>query len=432
GLVQPRLAAAAKAYAWTGSHLNSLRFGENQLSGSYSETQSFRITNKSSAAVSYDLRSTLSSPGYGAEITISPRTVTVPAGATRTVAVRVHLPSSAVARLPGAVANDGGALTSLHGLVVAQPRVLRKGIYPLRMAFLFVPVPLSDIRTTSSLTAPASGALPPITLRNAGVHAGTADLYAWLLSDPAGDATEAETADLTNLGVQSLPGPVGALPKSDRLLVFAASQASGTSTQASHEIDLLLDTDRDGTVDYVVLAADMGLATIGIPNGTMAAFTLNARTGATLDAWPAPAPANGSTVLLPVAASRIGVGATSGPIDVQAAGGTVVGQADPDLTSVARFSAYSPVVSQGDGVILKPGARASVRVTLDAKQLAQQSHLGWLVVTVDGKAGLHEADRVRLVTPDVVADPAAFTTRLTADLTRPATTASKPAAAASR
>ena len=333
GLVQPRLAAAAKAYAWTGSHLNSLLFGENQLSGSYTETQSFLITNKSSKAVTYDLRSTLSSPGYGADIMISPRTVTGAAGGTRTVGVRVHVSSSAVAGLPGASANDGRrahlAARPRRGPTARAPQGHLPP--PDRLALR----PRAAVRHPSLRLGhrPVFGRPPadhPAQRRGArrnGRPLRVAAVRPRGRRPGSGDGRPDEPRGSVVAGTGGRAADV------DRLLVFATSQASGTSTQASHEIDVLLDTNRDGTVDYISFAADMGLVTVGIANETVAAFTINVKSGAIVDTWPAPAPANGSTVLLPVAASRIGLDATSKPVDVQAAGGTVVTR--PMLTSPA-------------------------------------------------------------------------------------------------
>ena len=174
------------------------------------------------------------------------------------------------------------------------------------MTFMFVPVPLSDVRSSLVVRATASGVYPPIRVRNAGVHTGTAELYSWLLSDSAGDAGDREVADLTNLGVQVRPGEsVGASPE-DRLLVFAATEAFATSTHSTREVDVAIDATGDGEVDFFTFAADAGLTLTGTPDGTLAAFTIDAQSGELVDHWNAPAPANGSTVLLPVLASSLG------------------------------------------------------------------------------------------------------------------------------
>ena len=152
GLVQPLRASEAKTYAWTASNLNSLRFGMNELAGAHSETQTFKITNKTRKTVTYDLSTELSSKRYGADVKISPKSVKIASGATKTVSVRIHLSRTDVSKLPGASANDDGELTSFHGFVLARPRADRRGVLPLRITFMFVPVPLSNIEASASVT----------------------------------------------------------------------------------------------------------------------------------------------------------------------------------------------------------------------------------------------------------------------------------------
>ena len=408
GLVQPRRATVARTYAWTSDRLNSLKFGKNQLTGRYAERRTFQITNRTNRSVTYDLSANWSSPRHGAELKISPRTVKVGAGRTRTIAVTIKLSRADVTGLPGATASDGGELVSLHGLIVARPRQLRTGVLPLRMAFLFVPVPLSDVTASATVRPARGGGVTPIQVRNRGVHTGTAEVYAWLLADPAGDAADPEVADLTDIGVQTLPADVVGGSPDDRLLIFAASQAAGTSTHSSREVDVLIDSTGDGVIDYITFAADTGLVLDGAVDGTLTAFTIEAETGILVDALSAIAPANGSTVLLPVLASWLGSTADTGPIELTAAGLTILDGTTPadEIDASAVFDPFAPALSQGHSVELPPGARASIPVTVDEAERANQTAPGWLVVTLDDRAGPSEADRVRLDLPAPTVAPA--------------------------
>ncbi|HYP43869.1 MAG TPA: S8 family serine peptidase [Propionibacteriaceae bacterium] len=402
GLVQPRRAAATQTFAGTKSGRNSLRFGAPQLSGSYRRTEKFTITNRSSKTVTYDLAARFSSSRLGANVKITPSVVTVRARRTRTVSVRLSLTSSAVAKLPGARASQGPQLVAVRGLVVATPRRSSAGAGPLRIAFLCVPVPLSNVQSSATVAARSSGtsATGSIKVSNTGVHAGTAEVYNWLLSDPAGDAIDAEVADLTDLGVQSLPGTAAGASAGDRLLVFAAATARGTSTQATHEVDLYLDTNSDGWDDYVTFTVDTGLFLGGEADGTVTAFTLDIRADEVVDAWTAVAPANGSTVQIPVLASRIKVNPTSGPISIEGIGfSTVTNTRGDAMVGKATFDAYTPALSQGARVNVAPGASATVPVRVSLAQVTKQTHAGWLVVALDDRAGRPEADRVRLTLP---------------------------------
>ena len=237
-------------------------------------------------------------------------------------------------------------------------------------------------------------------MRNAGGHTGTADVYAWLLADPAGDAVDPEIADLTNLGVQSLPGEVVGAPAPDRLLVFAATLATGTSTHATQEVDVLIDSDGDGFADFITFAADSGLVQAGEVNGALGSFTVELSTGNLVGAWAAPAPANGSTVLLPVLASSVGATEATSLL-ISAAGLTVFDNtlAGDEMDGAALFQPFAPALSQGAQVSLSPGRRATIPAEVDPAQLGEQTAAGWLVVSTDDRAGRWEADRVRLISP---------------------------------
>ena len=171
---------------------------------------------------------------------------------------------------------------------------------------------------------------------------------------------------------------------------------------------MLIDSTGDGVIDYVTFAADTGLILEGAVDGTLTAFTVDADTGILVDAWAATAPANGSTVLLPVLASSIGATANSGPIALTATGLTILDGsiAADEIDASAVFDPFAPALSQGDFVELPPGERASIPVTVNEAELANQTARGWLVVTLDDRAGRPEADRVRLDLPAPTVSPA--------------------------
>ncbi len=399
GLVQPLRASEAKTYAWTPNHLNSLHFGMNELAGGWTETREFKITNKTIKTVTYDLSLDLSTSARGASFSISPKSVKLKPGDTKDVRVKLHLSRADTSKLPGVSANQGGELSSIHGFVLARPRSDRRGVLPLRVSMLFVPVPLSNVEASASVSRNPDGTYSPITVENTGIHSGTVDTYAWLIADTAGDVLDRDTPDLTNIGVQSLaPTEVG-LDPDDRLLIFAASTSLGTSTQAAKEIDIVLDTNNDDTPDYLVVSVDTGLVLTGSPDGTVTSFAVDLSNGEIVDAWDADAAANGSTVLLPVSAKALGLSQTSGPVTVIAGSSAVVEDASPigDETGSATFDAFTPAVSHGDYFALKPGVKRDIPVEVDPSRFGAQTHAGWLVVTPDDKAGLREVDRVKLI-----------------------------------
>ena len=392
GLVQARRAASTKTWASTSGGLDSLRFGLNQLSGAYSEKQTFTLTNRSSTSVRYQLSPVFSSSRRGSTLTLSPSAVTVKPGTSATVSATLALSRAAVAALPGASSSDHGALSSVHGVVVAKPTTATAAHPSLRIAFLSVPVPLSAVTATPSVSAGATGDPGAITLTNRGPHAGTASLFQRLLSDPAGDATTAETADVTELGVQALTAPGG--DPADRMLVFAVGEAKGTSTHSTEEVDLSLDVDGDGRTDYYLFSADTGLITSGEPDGTLTAFTVTPG-GDLVDQRTASAPANGSTTLLRVLASTIGVTATSPAVRVGATGYSALDLGVDDVGGTGRFQPFAPALAAAPRVTVPAGGSVTVPTRITRSRLASQTSTGWLVVTPDDAAGA-EADRVDL------------------------------------
>ncbi|MCW2809947.1 MAG: vpr [Friedmanniella sp.] len=409
GLVQAETASRAKVYTWTSSDLNSLKFGMNELSGTHTESQLFHLANRSSKTVTYNLSTTMSTSKRGADLTVSPGKVTVKAGKNATVHLTLRLTTGDLPGLPGADASDGGVVSSIHGLVTAKPSKTTSDTPTLQTSFLFVPVPVSLVRAQREVKPTSGGAYQKIAVTNSGRHSGESTLYSWLLADAAGDVADREVADLTNLGVATYPGTVVGESSTDRFLTFSVTQAIGTSTHSSQAVEIALDVNGDGQTDYYTIGADVGLLLAGDPDGTYGSFTVDARSGELVDAWSASAPANGSTVVLPVLASRLGVNAETGPIRVpNVAGYSVVSGGQPDVMSgPASYDPFAPVTSSGTTVVLKPGQSTSLAVKVDEAELGRQTHAGWLVVTPDDRAGLEEGDRVALVgatTPPVQVD----------------------------
>lgn len=403
GLVQPRKATVANTYTSTAGGLDSLKFGMNQLGGAYAETQAFRITNRTSKTVTYKLGAKVSGTSYGASLSLSPKTVKIKAGERRTVSLTIKLSASDVAKLPSADPVAGDPLDAVHGLVVATPKKASSSVLPLRTSFLFVPVPLSNITASASVQATGSGTYSGIKVRNTGAHTGTAELYSWLFADPVGDTLDLSAADVTNFGVQTIPGDAVGADATDKLLVFAASLARGVSNPATDDVDFFIDVDGDGKADFETFSADSGLATAGSADGTATTFTVSVATGDLVDAWTTVAPNNGSTLELPVLASSLAAKAstplTISELETSSAIDSTVDQVD----GTATFNPFSPALSQGDAVELKPGQSSTIPVTVDNAQLSKQTHPGWLVVTMDDRAGSREADRVKLLLPSAVA-----------------------------
>jgi minor extracellular serine protease Vpr len=398
GAVQPRRAVDTVARATTADGLDNLSFGYDPLGGAYTETRSFDIANDGGSPITYDLTSAFDGSPRGATATLSASSVTVPAGGTAQVSLTLHLDAAAVAALPPASDVDApGSIATVQGAVTATPTPSGAGVYPLRVPFLGVPRGLSDVFVgkRGKVTAGKGGALATtVPVGNRGIHAGTADVYAWGLSDPQDGADD---SDVRSVGVQVLPGEAAGVAATDRLLVFAVNTYGRWSNAAGDEFDIPIDTNGDGDADFLVVGADLGLVTGGDFNGQLASFVFDPD-GNIVDAFIADAPMNGSTVLLPALASDLGLTSPDSTFSYGLTAFTVREDsvAEDDVEGTATFSPFAPAQSTGDVLDLAPGDLRTLELTADRKRLAKTPSKGWLVVSLDDANGAGQAERIAL------------------------------------
>jgi subtilisin family serine protease len=394
GVAQAQLATTTVAVALTRDHLNSLSFDYAALSRSYAASRSFTIENTSSAAITYKLAASFVGDSAGARISVSPSKVTVPAHGSRNVTATLSLSRAAVAALPYADTFAGmgpGGLLSVEGLVTATPTASGAGIYPLHVPFLLVPRGLSNIQVgpPSPYTLTGGVASRTVSLRNKGIHDGTADVYAWGLYDKRDTAG---IADMRGVGVQSQPGSFcdPSIPDTDRCLVFAINGWNRWSNAAAVEVDIAIDTNGDGAPDYFVVALDLGYVLTGAFDGIDASFTFSAA-GDLVDAWYADAPMNGSIIELPALASDMGISADAPGFSYSAVALDLTTNTLDEVPGVAAFDAYAPSVSNGQFVLLGAGESATLNLTVDTALQATTPALGWMIVSLDNPNGSPQA-----------------------------------------
>ncbi len=393
GVIQPRRAVDSVAFATTGWGEASLSYGYDPRVGSLTDTRSIKITNTSGKAITYRLSRSFVGDDLGAEVLFSRRTVRVPAHSSRSVKVTIRLSRADMADLPGADALPTEAVLVAEGAVTATPTTGGEGRYRLRVPFLVVPRSLSSVSATgaSHFVLDAGIGSSTINLRDTGLHSGNADVYAWGHVDPRDGLKE---VDIRAVGAQSLDGAYGGLGNDDRLLGFAVNTYGRWTTAANNEVDLLVDTNRDGDPDFVVIAADSGLVLTGIPNGQVLGFVVDLSTGDLVDIWTVSAPANGSTIVIYAAASDFGLTDGGGPFDYAVDTFSLQDFGDDSTTGFAGFDPFHPAVSQGDFVGLDSGDRAGLPVTVDLARFGDAPALGWMVVTMDDANGAAQANLI--------------------------------------
>jgi subtilisin family serine protease len=395
GVVQAQRAVHSSVLATTGDQLDSLAFGYVPGSGSYSAQKSFTLTNLGASAAIYHLSVVGNGNQRNAVVSVSPSTVTVAAGSTQTVQVSLSISAAAFAALPSvdtSVIGPGGVL-NVRGDIVATPDVSDSSDdQPLSVPYLVVPRGLSNVvaggptgwtKTTPTGT-PASTFTSTLPVSNDGIHAGTADLYAWGIHDAKETGAP---MDVRDVGVQSFDAGGG-----DKQLVFLINTWGQATNQSVNEYDVLIDTNGDGQPDYVVFGFDLGAVTAGgVFNGKYASFTLQVSTGDIVDAFFADAPMNGSTIELPTMASDLGL---SGGFSYTVNAFSLVPGGIVDTTGTGSFDPFNPAVSTGDFANVPAGGAGSLSLTVNRGLQEKTKALGWLVASVDDANGAPQADEV--------------------------------------
>lgn len=192
--------------------------------------------------------------------------------------------------------------------------VLDDGKHPIRLAWHVLP--RKAARVAPSTTALVPGAFPQVIgLANGGVGVAQNDPYALVAVSPnvpeGATGAQSPTPDIRAVGVNTFPVPAGFCSASASFIwAFAVNtwERQQHLLPVSHQI--LLDTNRDGTVDYVVLNRDAsGLGTIG--DGRQLAWVYNAATGSASAFFFAEHATNtGNTVLL-ICGEQIGMNAAN-------------------------------------------------------------------------------------------------------------------------
>jgi minor extracellular serine protease Vpr len=418
GVVQAQKAVNSSVLATTGDELDAIAFGAVAGTGDYAADKTITVTNTGIADATYNLTVSPNNNPLGANIAVSPGSVVVPAAGSVTVHVTLSVSAATFAALPSddTFVIGPAAVLTVRGVIVATPSGGDATQQALRLPFMLVPRGASNVAagSPSAWTKAKAGpggatgstgqvSVSTLPLSNDGIHAGTADLYSWGITDPAD--VPGQPMDVRDVGVQSLPGAALGGADSDRSLVFLINTWGKAANQSVNEYDIGIDSNGDGTTDYVVVGVDLGALTTGVFNGEFASFTIDAATGGLIDAFLADAPMNGSTIELPALASEIGLadkagkGAGSGRAQqftyavnaFSLVPGTFV-----DTTSSATFNPFTPAVSSGDLATLAPGATASIQLTADAGQQKKTPALGWLVASVDDANGAAQADEVAI------------------------------------
>ncbi|MCW5851572.1 MAG: S8 family serine peptidase, partial [Anaerolineae bacterium] len=283
GLVDAYKAVKTTTVAYAPNQVGSVSFGFKAVVNTSSETKTFIVSNKGTTERTYNLQFAFQDPSVapaGSTVTVSPSTVTLPAGATQAVTVTMTIVASGLPPygLSNAAANNPTQLTrsELSGFV----RITEQGgagdaiavpIYALARRASAV-----DASTNSlSLTGFGAEDAGHITLTNTSAYSGTAEIFALVGSDP-NEADIFDSTDVQYVGVRS--GSFTSSGTTRQLIEFGIKTYGPRTLPLENEFDINIDVNRDGIADYVGFNYDVGAFTTGTSTGQNATFIYNMST----------------------------------------------------------------------------------------------------------------------------------------------------------
>jgi hypothetical protein len=159
---------------------------------------------------------------------------------------------------------------------------LDDGKHPIHLAWHVLPRKAAEVKGRDVLTFSKSG-VDRIALNNIGVGTAQIDAYSLLAVSPnlpeGPEGGQAPTPDIRAVGINTFPVPAGFCSANDSFLwVFAINTWERQSHLLPVSHQFVLDTNRDGAADYVVLNRDLsGPSTIS--DGRQLSWVLNVATG---------------------------------------------------------------------------------------------------------------------------------------------------------
>jgi minor extracellular serine protease Vpr len=368
GLVQPFAATETSVIARTEHGAPNLSFGVAEFTSDFSGEGEITVENHGSSRASFTV-SSLQSPSSPHTVSVTPTALSLSAHDTRELHVKLAVPAG--------TSGDSTSFRQVQGRIVLTPTSGNNGV-TLSVPYYLVARARSRIQAQLRGNFEEKDASATVHLINrSNSVAGSADFYAWGLS---GDNQSLGSIGLRAVGVQSFNDPANG-----QMLQFAVNTFAPASNPVTSVYDLLLDVNGDGVPDYDVEAADLGLLTGGGFTGLMAVavFNLAKPTAPGVLEFLAIAPTDGTTVLMPLVASDVGI-TSSNPRFSYVAQTTdlLTGNVDSIITP-AKFNAFNNSISTGAFVSLAPGANASVPIAIDRTEFALTPALGAMVASLE-------------------------------------------------
>jgi subtilisin family serine protease len=265
-----------------GSDIN-INFGIPVIAQTLNASRVVTVTNHSSVAKSYTLSASTqyTQPAALTNLSVTPANLNVAPGASATAMLNLTinpalLPSWGLSGTGGA---NSAALSAaeIGGYLFVNDAAANQQAH---LAWYVLPRPASNTTAAPAGLSYGGGVVSDtITLTNTGAISGTTEVFYLAGRDPhENSATNpllgGDRDDIEYTGVRSISasGPV------TDSVQFAVHTYAPRVLQLEAEFDIGVDTNRDGTDDYVVFNADIGGFTTGTQNGVQGVWVLNLST----------------------------------------------------------------------------------------------------------------------------------------------------------
>ncbi|MDB6090995.1 MAG: hypothetical protein JWN85_3779 [Gammaproteobacteria bacterium] len=385
GLVQPLGATRTQAVvlAETPGGEHAISFGFEESLRDYNSKRTVLVRNLGNSTIVFNVASTQDS-ATPHTVRLSQRSITVGPHEEEDLDVSLSVPAATVGATHDAFGNAVFAEVAGH-LTFTPANPGMNGGVTLNVPYYLVPRVRSDVFAVLTGRLSASHPKSSVALANIqGAITGNGDFYAWGLSGTPQGVT---TFNTRAVGVQSNVATDG----SDSTLVFAVNTFKRFSAASPAEFDILVDVNGDGVPDFDVLGIDYGLLSTGLFSGQYVSAIVNLATGAVIPEFLADAPTDGSTVLLPVVASDIGVTPKNPRFTYTAQTTNLLDGTTETLPGSAKFNAFTPAISNAMYVPVARNKTVLTPVAINAAEFAKTPALGVMVVVEDNTSGEQQA-----------------------------------------
>ena len=397
GLVQAPRAAAVQVVAQADDRrfALALNFGLEEIQRDFSGTKSITLRNFGTAPATFNVSQTRAA-GSPHTLSLDRSVVTVPPRGSVEVRATLTVPVASVGASNGA----GLSFQEVAGIVEFTPaNPADNGGSTLRMPYYLVPRALSGVATA---IGPLRGTTPSTVARvtnRQGAIAGDADFYAWGLFDRKEPGRVSN--DVRAVGAQSFQWD-----GTQQLLVFAVNTWDRWSNAATNEFDINVDVDGDGVDDYFIVAVDNGLVNSGSADGQLGVFVFSDRSPEVISSFPATAPTDSSTALLPVLTSDLCrpkepcLSAANPRITYGITSYDLINGGVKTLPGRAKFNVWASAISQGGFATVAPRVTdTSVSISVNAAEWKLTPPKGLMIVTLDNEGGASEAQLIDVKLP---------------------------------